>query len=246
LRVAIVDDEPLGRERLRTLLAAETGVALVAEFGSGPEAIRGLTMVLPEVLFLDVQMPGLDGIAVVRELETRIPPAHLPVIVFVTAHDRYALDAFEVSATDYLLKPFDRPRFQAALQRARARVVERDATRIGTRFVVRTAGKVLLVDAAEVEYITGEGNYVRLHVGSRTYLVRETIKSVETRLDPRRFMRVHRSAIVRIDCVRTLQPHAHGEYVVTMRDGARLTSSRSYSTRVREMLRHRSGTAAVM
>ena len=235
MRVALVDDEPLGRERIRSLLRDESGVSLIAEFRSGEEAVAGMGARAPDILFLDVQMPGLDGFGVVQRLEETLAPDDMPVIVFVTAYDEYALRAFDVSATDYLLKPFDRERFRNALGRARTRVRERG--RVEPRFVVRVGPKVYFVRAADVDWIGGEGNYARLHTAGKRHLVRETLKSVEARLDPRRFMRVHRSAIVNVDRIATLQPHSHGQYVVTMKDGARLTSSRTHSGKLRSLLR---------
>ena len=235
LRVALVDDEPLGRERIRALLGDETGVALVGEYRAGEDAISGLRLSKAHVLFLDVQMPGLDGFAVVQRLEETLAPDDMPVIVFVTAHDEYALRAFDVSATDYLLKPFDRERFRNALARARTRVRERG--RAEARFVVRFGSKVYFVRAADVDWIGGEGNYARLHAAGKRHLVRETLKSVEARLDPGQFVRVHRSAIVNVDRIATLQPHSHGQYVVTMKDGARLTSSRTHSGKLRSLIR---------
>jgi two-component system LytT family response regulator len=235
LRVALVDDEPLGRERIRALLADEKDVALVGEYRTGEEALTGTLESAPQVLFLDVQMPGMDGFGLVQLLESQLAPDQRPFIVIVTAYDAYALRAFDVSAVDYLLKPFDRARFRAALARARARVSERP--RPEARFVVRSASRMTLVRAADVEWIAGEGNYARLHSGGRRHLVRETLKSVEARLDPGKFVRVHRSAIVNVDCVATLEPHVHGQYVLTMKDGSRITSSRTHSSKLRALLK---------
>ena len=237
LRVALVDDEPLGRERIRALLADERDVTLIGEYGTGEEALAGILESAPQVLFLDVQMPGIDGFSLVQLLEGRLAPEERPFIVVVTAFDEYALRAFDVSAVDYLLKPFDRARFRAALARARARVSERP--RPEARFVVRLASKMTLVRAGDVEWIAGEGNYARLHSGGRRHLVRETLKSVEARLDPSKFVRVHRSAIVNVDCVATLEPHVHGQYVLTMKDGSRITSSRTHSPKLRTLLKAR-------
>ena len=267
LRVAIVDDEPLGRERIRTLLADETEVALVGEYANGEDAVAGMADSPPEVVFLDVQMPGLDGFGVVYLLRQVVAPADIPVIVFVTAHDDYALRAFEVSAVDYLLKPFDRARFRDALTRARTRMHERrvattedgaavgllldevrrlraeqdavqaERARMDARFVVRAASRLFFVRALDVDWISGEGNYARLHAGGKTHLVRETLTSVEARLDPRQFVRIHRSAIINVERVATLQPRTHGEYLVTMTDGSRLTSSRTHGGKLRSILK---------
>ena len=265
LRAALVDDEPLGRERIRVLLRDEPDITLTGEYATGEAAVAGVADALPDVLFLDVQMPGVDGFGVVELLHQVVPPSEIPVIVFVTAYDSYALRAFEVSAVDYLLKPFDRARFRAALTRARDRVRERksvtvrddnvaellsqirqlrdqldegDAKRLraDARFVVRTGAKLFFVRAADVDWIAGEGNYARLYTQGRSHLVRETLKSVESRLDPRQFVRVHRSAIINVDRVASLGPHAHGEYVVIMKDGSKLKTSRTYSAKLRLLL----------
>ena len=235
LRVALVDDEPLGRERIRALLADEKDVSLVGEYSTGEEALTGVLESAPQLLFLDVQMPGMDGFGLVQLLEAKLAPDQRPFIVVVTAYDAYALRAFDVSAVDYLLKPFDRARFRAAMARARVRVSERPRPEV--RFVVRSASRMQLVRAADVEWIAGDGNYARLHTAGRRHLVRETLKSVEARLDPLKFVRVHRSAIVNVDCVATFQPHVHGQYVLTMKDGSRITSSRTHSGKLRALLK---------
>lgn len=235
LRVALVDDEPLGRERIRALLADEKDVSLVGEYSTGEEALTGVLESAPQLLFLDVQMPGMDGFGLLQLLETKLAPDQRPFIVVVTAYDAYALRAFDVSAVDYLLKPFDRARFRAAMARARVRVSERPRPEV--RFVVRSASRMQLVRAADVEWIAGDGNYARLHTAGRRHLVRETLKSVEARLDPLKFVRVHRSAIVNVDCVATFEPHVHGQYVLTMKDGSRITSSRTHSGKLRALLK---------
>ena len=264
LRIAIVDDEPLGRERLRELVRAEAGVAITGEYANGAEAVQGVIDHPADILFLDVQMPGMDGFGVVEALGRKLQNQAMPVIVFVTAYDAYALRAFEVSATDYLLKPFDRQRFTEAMRKARissamrngkpddrfADLVEQirqlradqDATRkevalADQRFVVRRQSKVYFVRAADVDWIQGDGNYARLYSGSKSHLVRETLKSIEARLDSRTFIRIQRSTIINVDRVHVIEPHSHGEYLVTMRDGAKLTSSRTHSSRLRTLLR---------
>ena len=256
IRVVVVDDEPLARERLRTLLASRPEVELVAECGDGGSAVETIAATRPDLVFLDVQMPELDGFEVLDALRLLDPPA-LPAVVFVTAYDAYALRAFEVRALDYLLKPFDRSRFDEALGRALERLRGRESAGMTVesgalaallaelraergwreRFVVRTGSRISFVRTEEVDWIDAEGNYLRLHVAGRTHLVRETMKSVEAELDPSRFVRVHRSAIVNVDRIASLEPYFHGEYVVTLRDGARLTSSRSHSARLRALLR---------
>jgi two-component system LytT family response regulator len=262
LRVALVDDEPLARERLHTLLTACPDVDIVAECETGEEAVLALASSPVDVLFLDVQMPGLDGFDVLEALGEIIGADSLPVIVFVTAFDSYALKAFEVSAVDYLLKPFDRSRFERALARARSRArrfagpeapdgehqalmallrgLRADRTvrdDYAHRFAARSGNKLNLVPVEEVDWIDAAGNYARLHAGGRTHLVRETMTQLESRLDPDRFVRVHRSIIVNVERVTTVEPYAHGEYVLTISDGTRVTSSRTYSARLRTLWR---------
>lgn len=267
IRVAIVDDEPDARERLRALLATRDDVQVVAECADGTEAVRVLgdraePARVAELLFLDVQMPELDGFAVLEALADTLGAESLPTVVFVTAFDEYALQAFDVSAADYLLKPYDRARFGRALERgmaqaraacpiggeevrallsrvrdARARHDAPREERFAERFVVRRGRRLYFVRVHDVEWLEADGNYVRLHVGGGSHLVRDTLGGVEARLDPDRFVRVHRSAIVNLDRVASLEPYAHGEYVVAMRDGTKLTSSRTYSARLRALLR---------
>jgi two-component system LytT family response regulator len=243
-----VDDEPLARERIRTLLADSPDWAVAAECRDGLEAVAAIERERPDLVFLDIQMPELDGFEVLDALGPTVP-----AIIFVTAFDEFALRAFEVSAVDYLLKPIDPTRFQQALDRVRTRMsakvqdasvqleqlvqLWRTRQHLATRFVVRDGGTISFVKVEDVDWIDAAGNYVRLHVAGRAYLVRDTMKAVEARLDPATFVRVHRSAIVNIDRVSALEPYFHGEYVVIMRDGARLTSSRSHSERLRALLK---------
>ena len=228
LRVAIVDDEPLARERIRELLRAHGDIEVVAECADGRAAVAELPARAPDIVFLDIQIPEVDGFGVVEALGT----GRLPEIVFVTAFDEYAVRAFEAEALDYLLKPVTAERFEAALARARARL-----GRYATRFVARDGARLVFVRAQDVDWIDAAGNYARLHAGGRTHLLRETLKSLESRLDPDEFVRVHRSAIVRVERIASLEPWFHGEYVVIMADGTRLTASRSYSARLRSLLR---------
>ncbi|HEV8124804.1 MAG TPA: LytTR family transcriptional regulator DNA-binding domain-containing protein [Gemmatimonadales bacterium] len=247
-RAVIVDDEPLARERIRTLLADSPDWTVAAECRDGLEAVAVIEREQPDLVFLDIQMPELDGFEVLDALGSTVP-----AIIFVTAFDEFALRAFEVSAVDYLLKPIDPTRFQRALDRVRTRMSAKvqDASvqleqlvqlwrarqHLATRFVVRDGGTISFVKVEDVDWIDAAGNYVRLHAAGRAYLVRDTMKAVEARLDPATFVRVHRSAIVNIDRVSALEPYFHGEYVVIMRDGTRLTSSRSHSERLRALLK---------
>jgi two-component system LytT family response regulator len=238
IRVLIADDEPLARERVRDLLAQRSDVAIAGEARDGEEALRLVHELTPDLLLLDVQMPGLDGFEVLAELER--PPA----VVFVTAYDEYAVRAFEVHALDYLVKPFHRARFHEAIDRAiakpatdlRALLAELRPSHL-TRFVVRSAEEISFVRAADVTWIESAGNYVRLHTAAGERIVRTSLRELESRLDPAVFVRVHRSAFVNLDFVQKLEPYFHGEFVITLRDGERLTSSRTYSARLRTMLK---------
>jgi two-component system, LytTR family, response regulator len=248
-RAVIADDEPLARERLRTLLAAETDVVLLRECGDGPAAVAAVRELRPDLLFLDVQMPGLDGFGVLRALDG---DDALPEIVFVTAYDRYALQAFEVHALDYLLKPFTRRRFGEAMEHVLRRLELRegrgpapgvaallDALRAERerpdRIAVRGSRGVHFVKPDEIVWVEAEGNYVKLHTGAGDHLLRSTLKEVEARLGSHRFVRVHRSALVNQDRIRRLEPWFHGEFVVVLEDGTRLTSSRTYSGNLRRL-----------
>jgi len=242
IRVLIADDEPLAREKVRELLAQRDDVEIAGEARDGEEALRMIIESAPDLLLLDVQMPGLDGFEVLAELDAQQTPA----VVFITAYDEYAVRAFEVRALDYLVKPFHRARFHAAVDRAIAKPTDADAIRALlaeiqrpslTRFVVRSADAIYFVPAAEVLWIESAGNYVRLHAGSGEHVVRTTLRELETRLDPQVFVRVHRSAVVNLEFVKKLEPYFHGEFVITLKDGSQLTSSRSHSARLRELLR---------
>jgi two-component system, LytTR family, response regulator len=249
-RVLIVDDEPLARERLRTLLADERSMAVVGEAADARMAADAIRTLNPDLVFLDVQLPGATGFDVIES----VGADKMPFVVFVTAYDRYALRAFDVHALDYLLKPFDRERFRQALARARQELDRRNggdleqrllaivkdlkpsSTRVD-RFVVKTGGRVFFVRNDEIDWVEAAGNYVKLHVGSESHLLRETMHSVESRLDPEQFFRIHRSHIVNIERIRELQPWFNGEYVVFLKNGTRLTLSRGY----REKLQDRVG-----
>jgi two-component system LytT family response regulator len=246
-RVLVVDDEPLARERLRTLLRDEPGFEIVGEAGDGTTAAESIVALSPDLVFLDIQMPGADGFDVIDA----VGADRMPSVVFVTAYDRYALRAFDVHALDYLLKPFDRVRFRQALARARQQRehmsggdLERRLTAIvqdlkpakarADRFVVKSAGRIFFVRTAEIDWIEAAGNYVKLHVGNDSYLIRETMTSVEARLSPDLFVRIHRCHIVNIEQVRELQPWFNGEYVVFLKTGTRLTLSRGYRERLQD------------
>lgn len=249
IRVVIVDDEPLARERIRTLLEAEPDLQLIGECGDGAEAVRVMVTEKPDLVFLDVQMPELDGFAVIDAL----PANQRPWVVFITAYDEHAVRAFEVNAIDYLLKPVEPRRFQAAITRVRERLSQPPASRDAAleavlaelrkarghaaRLVVRDGSKVSFVRTEEIDWIDASGNYARLHVNGGVHLLREPLKVLETRLDPERFLRVHRSAIVNLERITSVEPYFHGEYTLTLRDGTKLTSSRTHSVRLRAFLK---------
>jgi two-component system LytT family response regulator len=219
-----VDDEPVARRRIRRLLAADPDVTIVGDCADGASAVRAIAAERPDLAFLDVQMPELDGFEVVQSLR----PAELPAIVFVTAFDRYALRAFDVHAIDYLLKPFTGDRFRTALARVRERLDRRETTDIAglvdglrekqqrypVRVAVRLGDRVVVVDCRTLDWIAGADNYVTLHIGPRELLLRQTLASVERQLDPERFTRIHRSAIVQLDRIASWRPATHGDAVV--------------------------------
>jgi two-component system LytT family response regulator len=249
VRTLIVDDEELGRKRIRKLLSAEAGFEIVGESRDGGEAIRAIEKLAPDLVFLDVQMPELGGFEVLAQ----IAPEKMPVIIFVTAHDQFALKAFEAQAIDYLLKPFDDERFAQSLQRARTYLngndtggmKERLARLLNglpnhgkylTRVAVKRAGRVLFLKTGEIDWIEAAGNYVNLHVGQESYLLRGRLSELEKRFDPEQFFRIHRSTIVNLDRVKELQLLFKGEGIVVLKDGQRLSASRNCSQRLQELL----------
>lgn len=251
-RVAIVDDEPLARERLRHLLSRHPAYRIVAECANADEALLALRRETPELVFLDISMPGRSGVELAQML---VDGDDAPDFVFVTAHDQFALAAFEVSALDYLVKPVDRERFDQMLRRVERRSGREarpplaaelravlEELRAGSavlprRFVVRSPRGHYFVRTDDVESASAEGNYVALFDGTRSHLVRETMKSFEAKVDPAHFVRIHRSAIVNIDRIARIEPLGSGAYRVTMRSGARFESSRAYGDRVHALLR---------
>jgi two-component system, LytTR family, response regulator len=247
--VLVVDDEPLARERLRMLLEADAEVKSILECKNGEEAAAMIHEHTPDLVFLDVQMPGVDGFGALQ----RVGADRMPLVVFVTAYEQYALRAFEVHALDYLLKPFDRERFQASLRRAKQRLGAPSAAdfqhqiralldqlrtdaRFPERLAVKKDGRILSLKVPEIDWIEAEGNYVRLHLGKSSYLYREKILTLEARLDPRHFRRIHRSTIVNVARIREFIPWFRKDYRVVLQDGTELTLSRSYKDRVQELL----------
>src|SRR5215471_11878037 len=245
LKTLIVDDEPLAREGLRALLSKDADVAAIGEAKDGREAVTAIRESNPDLVFLDVQMPEMDGFAVVR----KIGAEHMPAVVFVTAHDQYAIQAFEINALDYLLKPVIEERFVKALVRAKSRIhsnaadlnrqilglIETIASppRYVKRLAVPSAAKTLFVDVGDVDWIDAAENYVELHVGRTSHLLHVTMNAIEKSLDPQIFLRIHRSIIVNLGRIKSLESSAHGEYVLTLQDGTRLQSGRTYSERLR-------------
>jgi two-component system LytT family response regulator len=244
IRTLIIDDEPLARQRVRGLLEADPGVELAGECADGVEAIEVIKSLRPDLVFLDVQMPEVDGFAVLEALE----PDEVPLVVFVTAFDEHAVRAFEVHALDYLLKPFEDERFRDALGRARSRqgrthrdeAVHRvlrmlhEANGAGDgirRIMIKSGGHITFLRTAEVEWVEAQGDYVSLHSQGKRHLIRENIGDMERQLSPNAFVRIHRSTIVNVSRIKELQPLFHGDYAVVLLDGTRLTMSRSFRER---------------
>ena len=247
IRALIVDDEALARKRIRTLLREHPEIDIVAECSNGEEAIDAVEAHRPDLLFLDVQMPGLSGFDVLRTLGERAP-----LVIFVTAFDQYALEAFRVSAVQYLLKPVEREEFSSAVQRAERLLQEPKGESLNAisdllkqigkpptflqRIVVKSRGRTLFLKIDDVDWFESEGNYVRIHIKGEKHLLRETMGGIEEKLDPQLFVRIHRTAIVNLERIEELSPTSHGEYRVVLRGGARLTLSRVYRDRIEPLL----------
>jgi len=248
IQTLIVDDEPLARDRLQKLLDAEADVAVLGQCTNGKEAVKAIREKSPDLVFLDVQMPELDGFGVLTALQHE----QVPVIIFVTAHDKFALKAFEVHAVDFLLKPFDRERFQTALKRAKERIKQKRPGELDQRLAaliaeirpeaaalermaVKTSGKVIFIKTNDIDWIEAADNYVNLHVGNESHLHRETLTALAERLPSKKFMRISRSTIVNVDRIKELQPLFHGEYKVTLLDGKQLTLSRRYRKKLPQL-----------
>ena len=249
LRILYADDEPLARQRLADLLGEEDDVDVVAACADGEEAAQAIVQERPDVALLDVQMPGLTGFEVVEAVGAE----DLPVVIFITAHDEFALRAFDAHAIDYLLKPVAPDRFRHALERARAQVMQRRqgaappdlralletlAGRAGypERFAVRVGHRLLFVPVQTIDWIGAEGNYARLHAGKQTHLVRDTMAALERRLDPRHFLRIHRSTIVNLRRVREIQTLSSRAFVLILEDGTKLESSGGYRRPIQEWI----------
>ncbi len=250
IRALIVDDEPLAREGMRIHLGEHEDIDIIGECDDGATAVIMIRDVAPDLVFLDVQMSGLDGFGVLRA----IGGEHMPIVVFVTAYDQFALQAFEAHAIDYLLKPIDPDRLDTALERVRNQLeganrrerVDRvmallsqvgGSQRYIERLVTRSDGKIRIIRVDDIDYIEAAGNYAKIHVGGKMHLVREGMNSLESKLDPARFLRVHRSVIVRIDRIKELESLYQGDYVVVLHDGTRLTTGRKYRDAIQEFIR---------
>ena len=250
IRALIADDERLARQKLRLLLAQEKGLEVVADCSDGAQALAAVRTHRPDLLFLDVRMPNLDGFQVLE----RIAPADMPVVVFTTAYDQYAIKAFEASALDYLLKPFDHKRLHRTLGRVRTQLMqtkdqgvagrllldllERSNDPAGTddRLLIKSGGRLIFLDPQDVDWIEAAANYVKLYVGATSYLLRENISRMGERLDPARFVRIHRSTIINIRKLRELQPCESGEYIAILESGKALSCSRGYKPQIQALI----------
>jgi two-component system LytT family response regulator len=245
----IVDDERLARNRIRRMLAFDPEIEVAGECSNGEQAVAAISGQAPQLLFLDVQMPGMTGFEVLQTLDQE----RMPVVVFVTAYDEYALRAFEAHAFDYLLKPFDRKRFSDVVRRAKSQVSLLRTDRVNARLVellegiekgrpdhgriaIRTGGHVILVKTPSIDWVEAADNYVCLHCGGETHVVRETMNAFEKRLDSNRFLRIHRSTIVNLDRIKEMRPWFRGDYQVILNDGTNLTLSRSYRDKLKSAL----------
>ncbi|HKP68952.1 MAG TPA: LytTR family DNA-binding domain-containing protein [Pyrinomonadaceae bacterium] len=253
INTLIVDDEPLARDRIKRFLRDEEGIRLIGECKNGSEAIDTINRETPELVFLDIQMPEKNGFDVIKALDAK----RMPTIIFVTAYDQYALQAFDVHALDYLLKPFNRERIKRAVARAREHI---DHKRLGNiderlnaliadirgerkfldRLVVKAVGRVFFLKTDEIDWIEAAGNYVKLHVGRDSHMIRETMNGIESKLDPAKFLRIHRSTVVNIDRIKELHPMFSGDYAVILRNGTELALSRNYRERFTELFENQS------
>jgi two-component system LytT family response regulator len=249
IRTVIADDESLGRKKLRILLAAEPGIHVVAECPDGPRTIAALKDYEPDLLFLDIQMPGADGFEVLES----VAPDRLPLVIFTTAYDQYALRAFEAHALDYLLKPFDQERLHHAIERARTEILKAKDSQVASRIldflnqakatspaekrlVIKAGGRVVFLNLEEIEWVEAAANYVKLNTAKESYLLRERIGRVSERLDPGQFVRIHRSFIVNVSKIKELHPCNSGEYIVVLKNGKELSCSRGYRAGLQQLI----------
>ena len=245
IRTLIVDDEPLARRNLRVLLEKDPQIEIIDECRNGREAVKAINTLSPDLIFLDIQMPEMDGFDVLEH----VGPEHIQAIIFVTAFDQYALKAFDVHALDYLLKPFDDARFAHALQRAKTQIAAHEINRLSkrllalleereserkvdrkgylTRLMIKDAGRMTLLKVDDIDFIEADGNYAKLHAGRKAHLLREKMNDLEGRLDPARFVLIHRSIIVNLDRIKEMHPHFNGDYIVVLDNGKQLRMSRT-------------------
>jgi two-component system LytT family response regulator len=257
IKTLIVDDEPLARRNLRVLLERDPQIEILDECRNGREAVKAINTLSPDLIFLDIQMPEMDGFDVLAH----VGPEHIQAIIFVTAFDQYALKAFDVHALDYLLKPFDDERFARALERAKSQMAareinqlserllalleERETERKGsnpgerylTRLMIKASSRMMLLKVDEIDFIEADGNYAKLHAGRKTHLLREKMNDLEGRLDPAKFVRIHRSIIVNLERIKEMHPHFNGDYVVVLEDGRQLRLSRTRREQLEARLR---------
>ncbi len=249
IRVLIVDDEPLAREGILMRLALEPDIEVIGECGNGREAVAAIQREVPDLVFLDIQMPRMDGFAVIEAVGAK----HLAHVIFVTAYDEHALRAFEFHALDYLLKPIDGARFHEALIRARARIHGQNLAALASqleqmmtalkgeknyleRLAIKSAERILFLGVDEIDWIKAADNYVQVHVGQASHLLFATMSGLESKLNPQQFLRIHRSIIVNLKRIKDLQPMFHGEYRVILQDDTQLTSGRSYNKNLQKLM----------
>jgi two-component system, LytTR family, response regulator len=253
IRTVIVEDESLARQKLERFLESEPGIRVVASVSESSAAVREILANSPDLIFIDIQLPGGNGLSVIEEISASCTP----YIVFTTAYDQYAIKAFELHAVDYLLKPFDQSRLHQAVEKVRSRIFSAPLTqwtqqlaqllermpahtvREESRIVVKTGGRVLFLEPEDIEWIEAASNYVRVRCGSNSYMIRNTISDIEEKLDPHHFLRVHRSIIVNVSKIKEVQPCNSGEYVVVMRSGKELSCSRTYRAAIASIVRER-------
>jgi len=249
IRTVIADDESLARNKLRLLLGNEPDVRVLAECSDGREALEASRQYRPDLLMLDIEMPGLDGLGVLRELA----PAEIPAVVFTTAYDEYADDLREHEGCGYLTKPFDQERLHHAIERVRDRVVTSQAASqtspsqntLGAssmaegRIIIKSGGRVIFLNTEEIDWIGAEANYVRFHIGKESYLLREKISRLVEKLAPQHFVRIHRSTIVNVKRIKELQPCNSGEFIVKLENGTELSLSRSYRNALQPLIERR-------
>ena len=262
IRTLIIDDEPLARQTIRLLLKDDPEIEIIGECANGDEAVKAVKKQQPDLIFLDIQMPEMNGFDVLEEIGLE----EVPAIVFVTAYDQYALQAFEVNALDYLLKPFTNKRFEKALARAKAQVKQHEVKHLSeqliallenyhvtgkparqtkrrneneylTRLMIKSAGRVFFLKVDEVDWIEADNYYVQLHVGRKAHLLRETMNELEQKLDPNKFLRIHRSTIVNLERIKEMQPYLNGDYLVILHDGTELKLSRSRREQIQAKLK---------